>query len=194
MSQEDFRQSQSVSDLIEGLKRKEEDRLKRVDEEKQKRVDESKRVMTELGVTSIFEELRDNEKLTYYRDQKYQREETPFGYVKIRSYVDKIFPAIINYNSKIAGATISFDAKREQDKDGPNYYFSYDHRVSVEKRDSGIYVVAGRFGIFSSEYNRCIITYKLQPKNQLPELIAQAIYTIKPNVQLSSPPERVEWI
>ncbi len=181
MGKEQQRPNQSIMKIIDDLKKQEATQKKTEADEKQRREDESKRVMGELGVTPIFEELRDSGRLSY--GNKEHR-----SFLLKRRITQVIEPAIIKYSSETTGVTIFFGAISQLFDDSTRYGFrkeyTNEHRVYVEKRDDGIYVGGGFYQIHpgASYQEKRIDELKTDSKDKLPELIAKALYTVYPYI------------
>jgi len=182
----------SVSEMLRKLQSQDRDKLQREIENKQKQYQESQKVMSELGVTPIMEEIRKKGEVVYYRHEKYTRTEFPFGFVRMRYYTEKVDPAIIQYGDETTSIKLYFDAKKELNDDGDGYCFIKPNSIYIEKRGDDLFVGGTRFGHFDFEEKKFIET-KVESKDQLPELIAKTIHAVSPNLQLTTTPDKVEW-
>jgi hypothetical protein len=192
MSKENFYQNRSVSDILDNLKKQNKDQEARQAQERQRQIEESRRFMKELGVSSIFEELRDSQKLAYFRHHTYTRKEFPLGFIRMRHFTKKVDPAIIEYGCHSTKISLLFNAKKNYTSDeyGVDTVFNNPDSIYVEKRNEGIFVGGTKYENYRDEK---ISEFKVDRKDQLEDLIAKAIYMVSPYVETSNPPEKVEW-
>lgn len=183
---------QSVSEMLRKLQSQDRDKLQREIENKQKQYQESQKVMSELGVTPIMEEIRKKGEVVYYRHEKYTRTEFPFGFVRMRYYTEKVDPAIIQYGDQTTSITLLFGAQKELNDDAYTYSYIKPNSVYVEKRGDDLFVGGTRFERFDIKETKVIET-KVESMDQLPELIAKTIHTVSPYLQLTTTPESVKW-
>lgn len=194
MSKENIYQNRSVSRILEDLKNQDKNRSLREIEDKQRQRQESERVMRELGVTSILEEIRDNGEVVYFRHNAHTRKEFPFGLVRMRYFTKKVDPAIIEYSDQSTRVRLLFDATQEaviNDCGGIDNYLYHPNSIYIEKRGGDIFIGSTKYDRYN-KYQEVAET-KIESKDQLPELIARTIHTINPCIQLSNPPEKIEW-
>ena len=192
MSKESMSHQQSISQMLNTLQSEDRDRLQRIIDNKQKQSEESQKVMKELGVTPILEDIRRKGEVVYFRHENYTRRVFPLGLVHMSYFTEKVDPAVIQYGDETTSIKLYFDAKKELNDDGDGYCFIKPNSIYIEKRGDDLFVGGTRFGHFDFEEKKVIET-KVESKDQLPELIAKTIHAVSPNLQLTTTPDKVEW-